>query len=583
LILVTQDKIDEYTKRGWWGTRTLDEVFGGNLALYGNRIAVADAFNRASFTDGEPRNLSYSQLDEEVTRLCNVLLSDGLSKDDVIVLQMPNCVEQFVVYLACARLGIIVSPVPIQYREHELSHVLSITRACAAITCRRVGRHAHAAMFVGLRSSHPALRSVYAFGATGTDIATGEAMPGGVVALAPRLAAAAGQSHLYDYLQRTAISANDVFSICWTSGTESVPKGVPRSHNEWLVLAPSIIEGANLRTHCRMLSPFPLVNMAGLAAGLATWLMLAGTVVQHQPFDLAVFLQQLREEQIDYTIAAPAILGQLLHNENLAEGIDFKRLSTIGSGSAPLSQWLVKGFKDRFGVDIVNHFGSNEGTSLTGGPRDIPDPEMRARFFPRAGVAGFDWHVSTTRKVSTRLVHQETGEDIHEPGVIGELRYAGATVFSGYYNAPEMTANAFDAEGYYKTGDLFEIGGERGQYYRYAGRSKDVVIRGGMNISSEEVENLILAHPNVREAAVVGYADEAMGERVCACVVTKTGAALSLDALKAYLRDEQHIAVYKLPERLVLLEALPRNPVGKVLKRVLREQVSPASEYVNST
>ena len=137
------------------------------------------------------------------------------------------------------------------------------------------------------------------------------------------------------------------------------------------------------------------------------------------------------------------------------------------------------------------------------------------------------------------------------------MRYAGPTVFSGYYNAPEMTARAFDEQGYYKTGDLFEIGGERRQYYRYAGRSKDVVVRGGMNISSEEIENLILGHPLVQEAAVVGYADETMGERVCACVVPKPGAALTLDSLKTYLRDEQHIAVYKLPERLVLVDALP--------------------------
>lgn len=587
MILVPQDKIDDCTARGWWGTLTLDDIFRANVAGHGSRTAVADAFNRSTFTDGAPYSLSYAQLDDQVARLCTVLLADGLGKDDVVVLQMPNCVEQFVVYLACARLGIVVSPVPIQYREHELAHVLSSTRACAVITCRRIGRHAHAAMFDGLRASQPALHSVYAFGDTSEGASPGSPMPPDAVALEPRLVDATDPSVLEGYLRCTTISANDVFTICWTSGTESSPKGVPRSHNEWLVLAPTVIESANLQRHCRMLSPFPLVNMAGLSAGFAAWLVLAGTVVQHQPFDLAVFLQQLREGEIDYTIAAPAILGQLMHNDSLVEGIDFSRMPTIGSGSAPLSQWLVRGFKDRFGVDIVNHFGSNEGASLTGGPRDVPDPETRARFFPRAGVQGFDWHVSTTRKISTRLVDLETGRDIHEPGVVGELRYAGATVFSGYWNAPELTARAFDAQGYYKTGDLFEIGGDRGQYYRYAGRSKDVVIRGGMNISSEEIENLILAHPGVREAAVVGYADEVMGERVCACVVPKSGEALTLEALKGFLRDEQRIAVYKLPERLVLLDALPRNPVGKVLKRVLRGQLHDqpvdAAAVLNST
>jgi acyl-CoA synthetase (AMP-forming)/AMP-acid ligase II len=601
MILASPARIDECTRRGWWGTATLDALFRGHVAHHPQREAVVDAPNRADFTDGAPRRLSYAALDAEVDRLACVLLACGLARDDVVVVQMPNCVEQFTTYLACARLGLIVSPVPIQYREHELGHVLTLTQARAAITCRRIGRHAHAQMFAGLfatlesdgaaagraiptQTPHAARTAaaprVLAFGdpsmaATRAGDDPAADWPDGVTALAPLLAQADDDTALAAHLAREVITANDVFTICWTSGTEASPKGVPRSHNEWLVFAPSVIEGANLRPGCRMLCPFPLVNMAGLSAGFAAWLMLGGTVVQHHPFDLPVFLAQLREEAIDYTIAAPAILGQMLHDDSLTEGIDFTRLATIGSGSAPLSQWLVEGFHERFGVDIVNHFGSNEGASLTGGPRDVPSAAERARFFPRAGVAGFDWHVSTTRKIETRLVDLETGEDIDEPGRVGELRYRGATVFSGYWRAPELTARAFDDRGFYRTGDLFEIGGDRGQYYRYAGRSKDVVIRGGMNISSEEVENLILAHPDVREAAVVGYPDEVMGERVCACVVPRDGRAISLDDLKAFLRDVQRVAVFKLPEKMLVLDALPRNPVGKILKRALREQVHP--------
>jgi acyl-CoA synthetase (AMP-forming)/AMP-acid ligase II len=225
-------------------------------------------------------------------------------------------------------------------------------------------------------------------------------------------------------------------------------------------------------------------------------------------------------------------------------------------------------------VAIVNYFGSNEGASLTGAPRDVPDPAVRARYFPRAGVPGFDWTVSTARKISTRLVDLESGRDIEEAGVPGELRFAGPTIFSGYYRAPELTERAFDDRGYYRTGDLFEIGGEARQYYRYVGRAKDLVIRGGMNISSEEIENLIVAHPRVREVAVVGYPDDILGERVCACVVPADPAPLTLADLTGFLRDEKRIAVYKLPERLLIVDALPRNPVGKVLKRVLRERAA---------
>lgn len=163
-------------------------------------------------------------------------------------------------------------------------------------------------------------------------------------------------------------------------------------------MPPSIIEAGQLEPGARLLNPFPLVNMSGLSAAFATWLVLGGTVVQHQPFSLPIFLQQLREERIDYTVAAPAILNMLLQDERLLAGIDFQRLKRIGSGSAPLSEWMVCGFAERHGVQIVNYFGSNEGAALSGSDIDIPDPALRAQYFPRAGVPGFDWRVSTARK-----------------------------------------------------------------------------------------------------------------------------------------------------------------------------------------
>jgi non-ribosomal peptide synthetase component E (peptide arylation enzyme) len=137
-----------------------------------------------------------------------------------------------------------------------------------------------------------------------------------------------------------------------------------------------------------------------------------------------------------------------------------------------------------------------------------------------------------------------------------------------------MTARAFDALGYYRTGDLFEIAGERNELYRFVGRLKDIIVRGGFNISSEELEALLLAHHKVREAAIVGYPDDTLGERVCAVVVPQAGMSLELADLVAFLRTDKKVASYKLPERLLLLDALPRNPVGKVLKRDLRTAAS---------
>ena len=566
MILASPERIAEYSARGWWGTRTLDEGFLDVVARHPQREAVVDAPNRELLTDGAPRRLSYAQLAAEVERMATVLHARGLQRDDIVLVQLVNSVEQFAVYLACMRLGIVVSPVPVQYREHELDQIVGLTGARAVITATRIGRHAAAAMWLQLASRHASLREVLAYG---RDV------PPAVSSLDALLAAAPDPAAAWAAARAAAVTANDIATLCWTSGTEAMPKGVPRSHNEWWILVPSLIEAADLKPGMRLLNPFPLINMAGLSSSFATWIGLEATVVQHHPFDLDVFLGQLRSERIDYTVSPPAILTQLLQRPELLEGIDFQRLSRIGSGSAPLSEWMVQGWADR-GVAIVNYFGSNEGAALTGAPVDIPEAARRARYFARGGTPERFSKISTANKIRTRLVDPETEEEITAAGVPGELRVSGPTIFSGYFRNPEATARAFDAQGCYRSGDLFEIAGDRGQYLLYVGRCKDIVVRGGMKISEVEIETLLLAYPGVRDAAVVGAPDPVLGERVCACIVPAPGAEIALPALARWLRDERHVAVYKLPERLLLLDALPRNPVGKVLKRELRARLSAA-------
>jgi acyl-CoA synthetase (AMP-forming)/AMP-acid ligase II len=569
MILVDPDHIDRYTAALWWGRDTLWDVFVRQVQRQPQAEAVVDACNRPDFAHGQPRRLSWLELSGEVDRMSGLLLDRGLQRDDIVLAQMPNTIEQFVLYLSCARLGLVLSPVPIQYREHELEHIVSLTQARAVVTFTQIGSpakaHASAAMWLQLQQAHPHLSQVLCWGPGAPQGACPieASWPQANVSLMQRLARAE---------QEAAVSANDVFTVCWTSGTEASPKGVPRSHNEWLVVAPSIIEAAQLQPGARLLNPFPLINMAGLSSCFAAWLVLGGTVVQHQPFVLPVFLEQLRTERIDYTVSPPAILNALLQQEELLAGIDFQRLRRIGSGSAPLSQWMVRGFEERHGVHIVNYFGSNEGAALTSSDIDVPDPAMRAQYFPRAGVDGHHWKISTTRKIRTRLVDLDNEQEIVQAGQVGELRFAGPTIFSGYFRAPELSSRAFDEQGYYRTGDLFEIAGDRQQYYRYVGRSKDLVIRGGVNISSEEVESLLLACPGVQDVAVVAVPDPILGEKLCACIVARPGHSPTLADLQHFLKDDKRVAVYKLPEYLLPVDSLPRNAVGKILKRQLRER-----------
>lgn len=189
-----------------------------------------------------------------------------------------------------------------------------------------------------------------------------------------------------------------------------------------------------------------------------------------------------------------------------------------------------------------------------------PDPAERAVLFAPADGG----------RMRGRLVDPDSGREIDETGRPGELRIKGPTVFSGYWRAPELNAAAFDDDGWFRTGDLFEFAGGDRRHLRLVGRLKDIVVRGGMKISSEEIERHLLAHPAVAEAAVVGKPDDRLGERLAAFVVFRLGMAATLAEPNAFLTGERRVAVYKRIEQLDAVDALPRNPIGKVLKRDLR-------------
>jgi acyl-CoA synthetase (AMP-forming)/AMP-acid ligase II len=565
----------EHRARGWWGDTRLHDLLDRNARAVPGREALVDPPNLAQVTGDEPQRLSWAEVAGHVERLAATLLALGLRKDDVVVVQMANTHELLCVYLACARLGVVASPIVAQGREHELGHAIDRTGAVALIVTARIGVHDHAAMAAALAARHASVRAVLAFGPGG--------LPAGVVDVraemgaSPTIAQARAQA-LARYEAEAAVDADDAVTILWTSGSEGRAKGVARTHNDWLLYGPQIGAAYGVGDGVRLLNGRPLTTHGAFVGSITPWLVHAGTLVNHQPFALPLFLEQLKSERIDFTALAPAILVSLLSQPELLDGVDFSRLRHVGSGSAPLTETVVRGFRERFGVEVINFFGSTEGASLVSAPQDMPDPALRALYFPRFGIPAFEWRHPAHRLVQTRLVDLSSGEEITTPGRVGELHYRGPMVMSGYHGEPELSARALDAQGWYRSGDLFEISGEQAQYYRFAGRAKDIIVRGGFNISAEEVENLVAGHPAVADVAVVGYPDERLGERVCACVVLRPDATLDLPTLGAWLRDERHVAAMKRPERLMLLPALPRNPNNKVLKSRLRVLAADAQE-----
>lgn len=562
-----QGRIDEYLANGSWTEETVQQLFADRVAERGDALGAVDPLNKADLVDLPAQRATWNEIADQVDHLAAVLHAHDIGEGDVIVLQLPNIVELIVAYLAAWTVRAIVSPLPVQYRRHEVVELGAISNPKAFLTADRIGARQVAADVVDFSSEIPSLETVLYYGPS--EVPGAHRIEDGLARVD-----AEALAQLHAYVDAHPVDPNDCLTICWTSGTESRPKGVPRAHYEWLVMSWDTVYSPDLNRESRLLNPFPMVNMAGINGMFLPWLRVGCVLVQHQPFDLGIFLRQIEEEKITYTVSPPALLATLLQNEDLLAHTDISSLRQIGSGSVPLQEWMVRGWHERHGITIINFFGSNEGISLMTDVKVMTDPAQRARFFPRYG-GGRTWSFPAAARTSVKLVDIETGEEIDEPGRPGELRLKGPSLFAGYLDADHV-ASPFDEDGYLKTGDMFVIDGPENQFLRYVDRSKDMVIRGGMNIAPAELETMIAAHPAVAEVAVVGYPDDVLGEKVCAAVALKPGSSLVLKDLTDYLRAHE-IATYKLPERLWVLDALPRNPVGKVLKRQLRDELKTAA------
>ncbi len=287
----------------------------------------------------------------------------GLGPDDILITQLPNIAEYPAIYLAALRLGIIVSPVPMQFRRHELEQIVDLTGARATLTVRALKGADYAASAVEL-SSGRALQV----------LCLGDDAPAGSLPFTPVAITAAARAELAAHVASLAVSADDVATICWTSGTEGLPKGVPRTHNHWVAISYGHFRGAGIQRGERLLNPFPLINMAAIGGCFMSWLHCAGTLVLHHPLDLAVYLRQIATERPEYAIAPPAVLNMLLKDEKLLATVDLSSLRCIGSGSAPLDPDMIRGYQERFGIEIVNAFGSNEGMSLMSNASNASEP-----------------------------------------------------------------------------------------------------------------------------------------------------------------------------------------------------------------
>ncbi|MEO1079523.1 MAG: class I adenylate-forming enzyme family protein [Pseudomonadota bacterium] len=539
-----------YREAGLWEDLTLHALLARNLARTPDQEAVVDQPNKDELMGVAPRRLTLRQLDRASTACARELASRGIAAGDCVVLQLPNTAELIVLYYALSKLGAIISPIAVQYGQHELKHFASELTPAAFVTIEALRGDGLAERARSVMGTIP----VWAVGEDDLDVFAG---------LEDALLDATSDSWAAD--------ADAILTIAWTSGTTGTPKGVPRTHNMWVAQGRLTAHAAQFTEGERMLSPFPMINMAALGGFLLPSALHNGTLVLHHPLEIPVYLGQLQSEQVTFTLAPPPLLNRLAQQPELWEQFDFSSMRTIGSGSVPLSPAMIDVFENRFAKPIINFYGSNEGVGLISTPANSPSPEHRAKLFPRMGAPGLSFDSWAEDVMLTHIIDPASGALIEEPGVSGELCVDGPGVFDGYLN--HDGAGVFTQDGFFRSGDLVEIAPEQPSHYRIVGRCKDIINRGGTKLSPAEIDSVLEGMPGLAEAAVCAYADEDLGERVCACVVTlQDNAPPGLEDVRSFLTDKG-LARFKLPERLEVFSALPRNPLGKVVRDALRDDV----------
>ena len=548
VVLHPKYVIDKYVSEGWWDNVTLIERFKRSVRRVPDRIAVVDPPNKKDLVGYEPERLTYKELAERVDRAASFLLDKGVFKDACVAVQLPNTIELIIAYLATWRVAAFVSPMPMQWREHELRTVFRIVMPKVFITAETFKGFDHLEMAKKLQSECPSIEHVIGF--------------------SEWYKACTEYKIRNDLDEATSmLNANDVAVIQWTSGTEAEPKACPMTHNNWGFLRFFYDEkyGGILRDGDVIMNPAPVVNMTGIGVGLIPWIMCAGTFVLHHPFEPLIFALQLVKEKVNFTLAVPAVVVAMLKHPAI-EKLDLSNLRYFAQGAAAPPPWTFVELKRR-NVEPMNIWGQNEGTGLFSYEKTVPDLETRARCFPwpRKGIK---WETPFFNAIETKIVDPETNRELTKPGEIGELCYRSPLTIACYYRQPELTKRAFDEDGFFHTGDLFQIIDERS--IAFFDRKKDIIKRGGFTISSAEVEDIIKKHPKIMDAAVVGYPDERLGERVCAFVVPKPGESITLEEVKELMKGSG-IAIYKWPEKLVIVDQIPRNPLGKVQKSLLKE------------
>ncbi len=525
-----------YRERGYWADKSLAQEFKVVFERYADRVALID----------RDRSMTYAELDHLSDTLALNLLSIGLKSLDRVVVQLPNVAEFVILYFALQKMGGIPIAALTTHRYAEMSQFVALSGATACVIPDRQCEFDYADMVDRIRKESPTLKHGIILGAAPEGFMSLAEM----IATPPRPPASA--------LSKIHIDPTDPAIFQLSGGTTGIPKLIPRTHNDYAYNSKLAAGVCEVKEESVLLIVLPIAHNLPLACpGIQGFMFHGAKVVisaSTKPDDMCALI---RKHRITYLKVVPALLIRLL-NDPAVTRCDLSSLQVIQSGGQRLQPEVRLLAKKLIpSAFIQENFGMSEGL-LMFVRRDDPE-DVRLETVGRP--------VSPDDEV--RLLDDDGNEVPF--GEAGELCCRGPYTLRGYFGVPEYNARVFTSDGFYRSGDLMRqhVSGN----YIVEGRKKDLINRGGEKISAEEVENLILSHPAVKNVACIPVPDPDLGERMCACTLLREGASLSFDELKNFLLGKE-IAKYKLPERLEILPDFPLSTFGKVSKKKLVEMIS---------
>lgn len=541
---INPERRKAYRQQGYWGDASIADWW---------RHAVLTSPDRRCVADSHGSRWTYKELDAAAARVAGWLYRKGVRKGDGVALVLPGWSEFTIAYVACLKIGAVTVPILPSWREAELSWALEKCEIRALFTATAFRKSKPVQMMANLEITLPALRAVAAVDKL--EPVPAELIADGVVT--PFSEILETEEPIDPKLERElAPNGDDLCAVLFTSGTEGQSKGVMLTHNNIIASERAYAARLSLTWMDAFLMPAPLGHATGFLHGVTLPMLLGAKSILLDIFNAEACLDLFENERATCVLGATPFVYDIL-TEIRRKPRDLSSLRYFLCGGTTIPHKIFEECH-KLGIRLLSVYGSTESS-----PHSVVKADDTLEHYELTDgcpVSG----------VEVRVVDNDHHEVPH--GEEGEEASRGPNVFVGYYDEPEITARALDADGWYYSGDLCRTDAA-GEYIKITGRKKDIIVRGGENISSREIEDILAEHPSIRGAACVAMPDERLGERTCAYVLQKPGTEkLRLADIVAYF-DARRVAKYKFPEYLVLVDEFPRTAAGKIRKADLRKDI----------